>query len=266
MRKVIFVLLLTCSLFQMFAQPLDGIVKREILAEKMPLSYEPLREADILWEKRVWQIIDVREKQNQPIMFPERPLFDIITEAAESEELTVYSTENDKFTKPLLPEEVNSILYRIDTVVTWEPETYDEEIQIVRTATYYEDIQRFRTKEIWFFNSKISKMDARIIGIAPIKNVEDDAGNFLFEQPLFWVYFPELREVLAKEQVFNVNSISQISWDDWFERRQFSATIYKENNVLDRRLKDYLAGTDLLNEAGKIKSEIFNFEQDVWSR
>ena len=266
MRKVIFVLLFTCSLFQTFAQPLDGIVKREILAEKMPMQHQSLREADILWEKKIWQIIDVREKQNQPIMFPERPLFEIITNAIEAEELTAYSTENDKFTKPLLPEEVHSVLYRIDTVVLWEPETYDEQVQVVETGTYNEDIQRFRTKEVWFFNSKTSEMDVRIIGIAPMKNVEDDGGNFLYEQPLFWIYFPELRSILAKEQVFNSNSISQTSWDDWFEQRRFSATVFKENNVLDRRLKDYLVGMELLTEAGKIKSEIFNFEQDVWSR
>jgi len=266
MRKVIFVVLLTCSLIQVIAQPLDGIVKRDILTEKMPLSYEPLREADILWEKKIWQVIDIREKQNQPIAYPERPLFEIIKEAAEEEEIIVYSTENDKFTKPLLQEELHKILYRIDTATIFNPEDYSESFQIVENETYFEDIKRFRTKEIWFFNSKTSKMDVRIIGIAPMKDVEDEDGNFIYEQPLFWVYFPDLRETLAKEQVFNSNSSSRISWDDWFEQRRFSASVYKEDNVHDRRLKDYLVGRDLLLEGGKIKSEIFNFEQDVWSR
>jgi len=82
---------------------------------------------------------------------------------------------------------------------------------------------------------------------------------------MFWAYYPELRETLAQNEVFNINQSSRVTWDDYFEQRRFSSTIFKENNVRDRRLKDYLTGTDLLQEAGKIKSEIMNFEHDMWS-
>jgi hypothetical protein len=47
--------------------------------------------------------------------------------------------------------------------------------------------------------------------------------------------------------------------------RFFASYIYKESNVRDRRLQDYLTGIDLLLEADKIKQEIFNFEHDLWS-
>lgn len=266
MKKIILAFLLTSSLLQLTAQPLDGIVERNIQTEKTPLDYEPLREADILWEKRVWQIIDVREKQNQFFINPERPLFDIIIEAAVAENLTVYGTENDKFTTPLLSEELDRIINSYDTTSVFDPGTYEESIIVVKNQMSFEDVKRYRIKEIWFFNSKTSQMDVRIIGIAPMKDVQDDDGNFLYEQPMFWVYFPELRQVLAREQVFNINESSRLSWDDWFEQRRFSSTVYKEGNVLDRRLKDYLAGRDLLLEADKIKIGISNFEQDVWSR
>jgi hypothetical protein len=56
-----------------------------------------------------------------------------------------------------------------------------------------------------------------------------------------------------------------MTWEDLFEMRFFASYIYKESNVYDRRLQDYLSGVDLLLEADKIKQEIFNFEHDLWS-
>ena len=48
------------------------------------------------------------------------------------------------------------------------------------------------------------------------------------------------------------------------EMRFFSSYIYKESNVHNRRLQDYVQGVDLLLEADKIKQTIFNFEHDLW--
>jgi gliding motility associated protien GldN len=109
-------------------------------------------------------------------------------------------------------------------------------------------------------------MQVRILGIAPLIDVKDDNGNFRYEKPMFWVYYPEARESLARERVFNFgNDTSPMTWEDLFEMRFFSSYIYKESNVFDRRLQEYLSGVDLLLEADKIKQEIFNFEHDLWS-
>jgi len=57
---------------------LDDIVEREVLKEQRILAYEPIREADIVWEKRIWRVLDVREKMNIEFMYPERPFFKIL--------------------------------------------------------------------------------------------------------------------------------------------------------------------------------------------
>ena len=109
-------------------------------------------------------------------------------------------------------------------------------------------------------------MQGRILGIAPLLDITDDNGNFLYEQPMFWVYYPEARQVLARERVFTYgNDAAPLSWEDLLEMRFFSSYIYKESNVFNRRLQEYLSGIDLLLEADRIKQEIFNFEQDLWS-
>jgi len=247
-------------------QPLDDIVEKRTTVEKRVLPYDHVREADIFWEKRIWRVIDIREKMNLPFAYPERPFFSILMDAAINGEITVYNTEDDKFTSPLTPSEVASIGASVDTVITFDPETYEEQIQVVRNDLNPEDVKRFRIKEIWFFDEETSTMQVRILGIAPLLDVLDDQGNFRYEKPMFWVYYPEAREILAKERVFNIgNDASPMTWEDLMEIRYFSSYIYKESNVRDRRLQDYLSGVDLLLEADKIKQDIFNFEHDLWS-
>lgn len=247
-------------------QPLDGVVSKRITEEKRLIPYDHVREADIFWEKRIWRVIDIREKMNLPFAYPERPFFTILMDAAISEEITVYSTEDDKFTAPLTPDEVASMGATIDTVITFDPETYEEQMQVVRNDINPEDVKRFRLKEVWFFDEETSTLQVRILGIAPLIDKTDDNGNFLYEKPMFWVYYPEARNILSRERVFNVgNDASPITWEDLMEMRFFASYVYKESNVRDRRLQDYLTGVDLLLEADKIKQEIFNFEHDLWS-
>ena len=42
---------------------------QHILTKRM-IPYEPVREADVIWSRRIWQSIDLREKINHPLYFP----------------------------------------------------------------------------------------------------------------------------------------------------------------------------------------------------
>lgn len=248
--------------------PVDDIVEKRTTFEKRVLPYDPVREADIFWEKRIWRVLDVREKMNLPFAYPDRPFFTILMDAAKSGEITVYSTEdNGKFTIPLTADEVAAKGASTDTITTFDPETYEEKIKIVVNEINPEDVKRFRIKEVWFFDKESSTLQVRILGIAPLLDVKDENGNFLYEQPMFWVYYPDARKVLAKERVFNIagNDASPLSWEDLMEMRFFSSYIIQESNVFGRKLNDYLSGVDMLLEGEKIKQSIFNFEQDLWS-
>ncbi|PSR11800.1 MAG: gliding motility protein GldN [Bacteroidetes bacterium] len=245
--------------------PTDDITDKRTIETVRILPYDPVREADIFWEKRIWRVIDIREKMNLPFAYPERPFFQILQEAAENEEINVYSVEDDKFTHRLSPEEVASMGASVDTVTTFDPVTYEEKIQVVRNELNPSDIKRYRIKEVWFFDEETSTMQVRILGIAPLLDVKDENGNFKYEQLMFWVYYPEARQILAREKVFTVgNDAAPITWESLLEMRYFSSYIFKESNVHNRRLSDYVQGVDLLMEADKIKQTIFNFEHDLW--
>lgn len=246
--------------------PRDGVYDRTIIKDRLILPYDHIREADIMWEKRVWRVIDVREKINLPFIYPKAPLITILLNAAENGDVSLYSTVDDEFTKRLTLDEVRSLSGTMDTIITFDPETFEEITKVVPKELNPEDIKRFRIKEVWYFDEETSQLRVRILGIAPLLEKQDDNGNFLFEYPMFWAYYPELREVIARHEAFNpYNDAMRMSWEDIFEMRLFSSYIMKASNVYDRPIKNYKAGLDQLLEAEKIHNEIFNFEQDVWT-
>ncbi|MEM7574613.1 MAG: gliding motility protein GldN [Bacteroidota bacterium] len=248
-----------------FGEPIDDIVDKRMVDDRRVLPYEDVRESDIMWEKRIWRVIDVREKINLPFAYPERPFFTVLQEASEEGSIQLYSTIDDEFTTPLSEEEAAAMAGEIDTIVTYDPVTYDEIIEVVVNELNPEDIKRFRLKEVWFFDRESSVMRVRILGIAPLKDVYDENGNFLYELPMFWVYYPHARHVLAREEAYAYgNDAAQRSWEDVFESRFFGSYIFQESNVHGRRISSYLTGRDALLEADRIKAEIFNFEHDLW--
>jgi gliding motility associated protien GldN len=246
---------------------IDDVVAKRFIFEKQVLAYEPVREADVPWEKRIWRVIDTREKVNLPFSYPEKPFFSILAEAAKNGEIKVFA--DDKFRDMLTPDEVSSILVSTDTSDVIDPVTYEVERQPTSSEINPTDIIRFRIKEMWYFDKESSRMLVRILGIAPLLEVFDEgSGAFKYELPLFWVYYPEVREVLSKHTVFNdMNDASVITWNDLFEMRSFSSYIYKQSNVHDVRLIDVYPdnGVDRLLESDKIKSELFNWEHDLWT-
>ena len=127
MKKITFLICLFCVLnvVDSVAQPMDDIVERKLLFERNVLNYKPLREADIFWEKRIWRVIDVREKMNQTFMYPQDPFFNILQNAALNGDITLYSTESDRFEFPLDTAEVRGLFYSTDTIEIIDPATYE---------------------------------------------------------------------------------------------------------------------------------------------
>ncbi len=268
MKKLmaIFICFFFLVMDQSFAQPMDDIVERKIMSQREILNYQPLREADIFWEKRIWRVIDVREKMNLTFMYPNDPFFSILQNAALNADITLYSTENDRFEFPLDSVEVRRIFYSRDTIELVDPITFAITLKVIENEVNWEDVRRFRIKETWFFDENTCSMNVRILGIAPLIEVNDDDGNFRYEKPMFWAYYPEARPLLSKHEVFNPqNDAALISWEDLLEMRFFASYIFKQSNLQDFQLQHYLTGVDILLEAEKIKQEIFNFEQGLWS-
>ena len=87
--------------------------------------------------------------------------------------------------------------------------------------------------------------------------------------PMFWVFYPEARDVLSQAYAFNEKNMSKpFSFYRLINSRRFSGTIYKEANVYqDRNIRDYISNNALMQllESERIKEKIRNKEQDMWS-
>jgi gliding motility associated protien GldN len=141
---------------------------------------------------------------------------------------------------------------------------------IMRREISAAQIEEYHIKGMWYFDKRQGELKYRLLGIAPVApdvNFMDQDNPDMV--PLFWIWYPDAREVLHEAKVFNQsNSAQPISFDMLLNARRFNAVIYKEDNVHgDRKVSDYIADNALfqLLEAKRIKEVIRDREQDMWS-
>jgi len=254
---------------------LNGAAPSGTILTKKVVAYTYLVERDVLWSKRIWREIDLREKLNHPMYYPLEPtdgrasLWDIIRCNVEDGALTAYHPgpllEDGEFKHPMTLPEVDALLVSYDTV--WTPRLSDGELEAVPITEHLESysIKKYRLKEDWFFDKQRSVLEVRIVGLAPMKEVIGEDGEVRGYAPVFWLYFPECRYVFVNAVVFNrQNTAEQMSYDDLFWKRMFSSYIIKEANVFDRRINEEYTGINALLESEKVKDDIFRFEHDLW--
>jgi gliding motility associated protien GldN len=178
-----------------------------------------------------------------------------------------FSPIDDRFTTIIPFSEVqNKLSGEEKTVRSIDPVTGEEKMVTTRDEFDPRTVVQYKIKEIWVFDKEASALKVRILGIAPMVSRMNEDGSFRAAIPLFWVYYPDLRPVLAKFDVYNQNNdAATMSWEDLFEMRFFSSFIIKENNTYNREIKEYIKdGTMRLLEGQAIKDKIFNKEQDMW--
>jgi gliding motility associated protien GldN len=132
---------------------------------------------------------------------------------------------------------------------------------VIKTSFFQPgQITKYLLKEDWFFDKERSILDVRTIGLAPVMQTDST------EKILFWVYFPQARDVLKNYYVYDAKStVGGNTFDHLFMTRRFNAVVYKESSLYDRKIEDYRFGADALYESEKVKNTIRTFEHDVWN-
>ncbi|MBO4503646.1 MAG: gliding motility protein GldN [Bacteroidales bacterium] len=260
-----------------------------------PIPYAPIRQADVMYYYTIWRTIDLREKVNHPLYFPTevrgtwRSLAQTILDAIDMENpektegiLPLYS--DDMCTMPMAREDLKGNMALTYTIADIDPETGEEigEKEITNEFKSSE-ITSYNLKEIWYFDKQESRFKYQIMTIQPFfeyerpntsSNVFDDeeeddeaVSTPLVKRMLGYIYYDELRPFLAKQEVYNIkNNAQRLSFDDLLTwKRYFSSLIYKEANVYDREIQDYIANArDQRIESEKITERLRTFESDLW--
>jgi gliding motility associated protien GldN len=261
----------------------DAIVDRNLVKDRTPLAYEHLREDDAVYRQRVWRELDINEKMNLPFRYKadedngNQRFINILLNAIKNGEVTAFNPIDDRFTTPMTLDEIGEkVAGKCDSAQTidWVKDPTGSKGLLKDTTICSEfnpdAISKYRIKEEWVFDKESSRMFVRILGVAPVKDyVNEVTGQVMGSSALFWVYYPDMRPVLAKFEAYNSRNFgARMSWEELFESRYFSSYITKStvDNPYDLTIKQIWKDPILsLLEGDNVKEKIFNYEQDLWS-
>lgn len=274
---ILFLTIILTSAMKLSAQESPPDVKGlydKGIKEKSPIPYSHLREADVMWSKRIWRNIDLRVKMNHPLYFPTSPIGDraslmsIILAEIKSGTVNAYdafvggSDMTVKITQADIDEKMGA---SVDTTsIQIAPGQYKDTVTVTEPTP--EDVKEIQVMEEWYFDKKHSRMDVRILGLMPIRHYFNNELGEYQKSRVCWIYYPDFRNTFANHEIFNPNNDAhRISFDDFFMQRRFSSIIIAESNVYDnRQINQYETGKEALIEAQRIKEVLFNREHDLW--
>ncbi len=251
----------------------------DIMAESDgPMPYQYVNDNDVLYKKYVWETIPLDERANLIYYFPiqdtedRKSLFTILKDAVMKKEITeVY--DYDDFKTRLNLDELKKKFTRIDTADAGvEQINYGEKLDaqyLIENELKPSDVVEYRIKGMWYIDRNVGELRYRLLGIAPVtvdintKGKEEE--NYI---ELFWVFFPDARNILYQNYAYNEkNDVMRSNYDYLFNARKFSATIYKTDNIYDEDIKAIVGENAMfqLLEAERIKDNIRNLEDDMWN-
>ena len=231
--------------------PLDCYLGRDVV------PYPSLREADVMWERRVWRVVDLGHPQNSAWRAPTGhaggcySLFAIIRNALLLEgAITAFDAgpagKDDAFQRPMNADALVELLDGTDGVQEAE-------------------VTRYMIKEDWIFDKQRGVMEVRIIGLAPMRELRGGDGELRGHAPLFWLYFPECRPLFARWLAYRDVDGTDHSFEELFATRRFQGTILKVGNVMDRSTDEYKIGLDALLEAEGVREQLVKLHFHLWN-
>ncbi|WP_034043543.1 gliding motility protein GldN [Wocania ichthyoenteri] len=247
-----------------------------------PLEYGYVDDRDVLFSKMVWEKIVLDERSNFPLYYPidtnnigsdRRSLYDVLMKSVKDGKIKHIYDDSYFTTKRTLKDIEAALTMRDTTELGIEQINAGEELSpeyIIRRDIAAADIKEYHIKGLWYFDKRQAEMKYRLLGIAPVAPdvnfIDTDEPDLV---PLFWVFFPDAREVLHEAKSFNnENSSIPFSFDHILNSRRFHGYIYKEENVQgDRKISEYVSENALMQllESERIKDKIRDFELDMWT-
>lgn len=243
------------------------------IQKRTPVPYPYLREADVMWAKKVWRLVDLRQKKNFPLYYPTKPigdrmsLIDVILGEISSGTVNAYNADvGDDMTVPITQADIDKKFGAGTDTIQVPDENGVLQTSIIENERTTSEVKQYIVQEVWYFDRRLSALKVRILGLCPIRISQNTETGQTERRRVFWVYYPDFRYTFANHEAYNpYNDAQKVSFDDLFLQRRFNGYILGESNVYNNRMiADYEQGRAALLESDRIKNSIFDMEQDLW--
>lgn len=223
---------------------------------------DSIRSNEILSSQRVWRVVSLEDEGNRAAFLinhgcEQVSLFEVIKFGLFELKLNAFDSDDfSEVSKSRLS--AANLRERMSFRDSSASLAYDREgnetteITVVNRFYQGSDVQSFLLKEDWIMSSKSGVTIKLIVGIAPL--VFDPKTEKV--RPLFWLYYPEWKEVFSKFKTINQYDNYPQTYLQIFNRRKFFSQIVKNSNLQDRSIRAVYHGDDIKNEAERSKERL----------
>lgn len=264
---------------------------------------------DVVWAHVVYNMIDLRDNINAQLAFPTgqdanyKNLFRLLSEAVVAGTPVYYPNEagvTPWFSKEnLVPATKLSDVFFIETNVAGAQyiDPLFERDSVRKTITisnriydrFSKRINKFLIQQVYYFDKHLSQMSSKIIGIAPLMNMEealapafpdfeneDAAGadtqqlkTTLRDAVVCWFLYDDLKSHFSAQPVFQENNIAQrVSYHEYFSKKMFSAYMIGDNSLMKKLYSNTneLTSNQITEEIKDIQLKLVEIESGIWGR
>jgi len=262
--------------FDEFGTLTQIVVQPEDVAKKL-ITINP-RIDDVVWQKKVLRVIDLRELQNRPLYFPDenlepisqKNLFSIIYSNVLDGTLTGYKSQRDPsqtYVPTWTPENVFNVEDHLDaTDLRYMTETTWDRVNVMTPG-----VIKYYVQVVTYFDKSTSEFKSKILAIAPLY---DEKYNTRYPEirtsVYFWVRFDDLRPFLMEEfiKMSGRNTARLMDFDHFLSNELYYSYIIKDYDITGEDVdRGGLEENPLVirQAQDRIEAEILDFEQDLWS-
>ncbi len=240
----------------------DNYLQAANLNKARPFPYPKINPANIRLYARIWRVIDLTDSTNAILTIPGHSLMEAIMRGLDSGKLTPYV--KDDFKTRLTVRQGRQRFQDSVLVPKFDKDGNQVSSKMVLNEFNPDKVTKFRIEEDVFFDRQRGRIDTRIIAIAPMMNISSSAGLpvNMATTPAFWLYFPQLRYTLIKEDLSDPDkNMFDITMDDVFMQQKFKAYLVKEFSPGGTQTEQLDPGSP---EAIKLEQKIANLKNTIW--
>lgn len=246
----------------------DGFYQANNMEDAVPFAYPEVNKKNIRFYKRVWRDIDLKDEKNYILAIPGNSLIEVVMKAIEKGKLSLYSPDDDSFKGRLSAQEGMARFADSVLVPIFDGEGNQIDSKMALNEFDPSRVTKFRVKEDIFFDKQRSRLETRIIGVAPLMNITTSAelAESVGATPAFWLYFPQLRYSLVQVDISDPDKgLYDMTMDDFFVQNKFASTIVRESSPgMLQNVKESENGGQLL-DGRKVEEKLDAYKKKLWS-